>query len=146
MPAVREFLLRLRPAGAPGSAGPAGVPADAGARAADELEPVFAALAPAVREAGRIRDQAQRQAVQITATANERARALLAQARADAVGERARVAAELTAQAGQDVSRFLERAGEEAAEVEREANGRRAERVALVIGRVRQQLSGLDGR
>jgi len=60
MPAVREFLLRLRPAGAPGSAGPAGVPADASARAADELKPIVAALATAVREAGRIRDEPQR--------------------------------------------------------------------------------------
>ncbi|HEU4349929.1 MAG TPA: hypothetical protein VFR35_19300, partial [Actinoplanes sp.] len=57
MPRARDFLERLRPAGVPGAAGPAGVPADRVSEIAAELEPVFAALA-GVEDEVRLRREA----------------------------------------------------------------------------------------
>jgi hypothetical protein len=58
MPYIREFLYRLRPAGAPGPAGPVGVPADRRADAEQELAEIFTALAATEAECAKIRSRA----------------------------------------------------------------------------------------
>ncbi|HEX7745917.1 MAG TPA: hypothetical protein VF462_11720, partial [Micromonosporaceae bacterium] len=62
MPAVRELLDRFRPAGAPGAASAAGVPADRQTTASAELDPVFAALADVVAKCAGLRATAVRDA------------------------------------------------------------------------------------
>ena len=85
MPEGRDFLDRFRPAGAPGSAARAGVPADRARELADELDPVLALLddthaecqriiAGAGQEAERIMAAARSEAGRIAADAGTRAR------------------------------------------------------------------------
>lgn len=145
MPGVREFLLRLRPAGAPGAPAAAGVPADPRARASDELDPVFAALRPALMECGRLRSDAEMQAAETIAAAKERARTMRAKADGAAAAERAQVAADLVAQVEGEVARLTEGAQADAAEVEHAAALRRDGQIAQVLAHVRRQLSALDG-
>jgi hypothetical protein len=145
MPGVREFLLRLRPAGAPGQAAAAGVPADLKARASEELDPVFAALRSALLECERLRSEAQTQAAATVSAANERARTIRGQADGAAAAERARVAAGLMARADAEVTELAEQARAEAVEVQRAAAGAQDARIAQVLAHVRQQLSALDG-
>lgn len=94
MPRVRDLLLRFRPAGSPGPAGPAGVPADHADRLAAELEPVLAALAPTQEEATAIVEDGRRAAAGIRAAAAARAEALRAAGPARAEAERLRAEAE----------------------------------------------------
>ena len=86
MPQARDFLDRFRPAGAPGAASRAGVPANRAAELSAELEPTLALLTgthtecdriigTARRDAGRIADDAREQAAAIAADAQDRARA-----------------------------------------------------------------------
>lgn len=103
MPQLGDFLDRFRPAGAPGAATRAGVPADRVAELSAELDPVLAMLAAtdaqcarivaeAGREASRIAGAARERAVRIAADGGERAQAargeaataVLAAARAEA--------------------------------------------------------------
>jgi hypothetical protein len=59
MPRVGDLLDRFRPAGTPGPAAAAGVPADRRAAAAEEeLAPVFTALADVERECTALHDAA----------------------------------------------------------------------------------------
>ncbi|MGH8867626.1 MAG: hypothetical protein ACRDYU_06490, partial [Actinomycetes bacterium] len=78
MPRSGDFLERFRPAGAPGAAAAAGVPADRVAELSAELEPVLARLAGTQREAERIRAAARRDAEQRRDHATASARALVA--------------------------------------------------------------------
>ncbi len=93
MPQARDFLDRFRPAGAPGAASRAGVPADRAAELARELEPVLALLAGTDAECGRIIATARQEAEQIAGRAREQAAALAADAR-----PRARAAQDATAE------------------------------------------------
>ncbi|HEY3259730.1 MAG TPA: hypothetical protein VGJ95_05585 [Pseudonocardiaceae bacterium] len=90
MPRARDFLERLRPVGAPGAAGPAGVPADRSAEIAAELEPVFAALADVEVELRRERDTGEAEAARRRRRAAERSVEILAEARRAAESERPR--------------------------------------------------------
>jgi vacuolar-type H+-ATPase subunit H len=81
LPQARDFLDRFRPAGAPGAASRAGVPADRAAELASELEPVLALLAGTDAECRRIIATAQREAEQIGERAREQAAAVAAEAR-----------------------------------------------------------------
>ena len=51
MATLRDYVRRFRPAGAPGAAAPAGVPADRGAELDAELAGVFEELRGASEEA-----------------------------------------------------------------------------------------------
>ncbi len=103
MTQTRDFLDRFRPAGAPGAAARAGVPADRVRELAAEVEPVLVLLddvhaecdrilAEAQQEAARIAAQAQAEVSRIGRDAERRARAardgaasgVLTQARAEA--------------------------------------------------------------
>lgn len=91
MPQPREFLERFRPAGAPGAAARAGVPADRFREFANELAPVLALLDGTDAECGRIIAQARAQAQQVTDAAGAQASAIAADAdqRASAAREEA---------------------------------------------------------
>src|SRR5690242_15475142 len=60
--AIRDLLQRFRPAGAPGAASGAAVPADRVAEATRELAPVFEELAGTSLEAAGLRERAVAQA------------------------------------------------------------------------------------
>ena len=65
MSPVRDFLQRFRPAGTPGKAAAAAVPADRARDLAAELEPVFSMLAGAEAERARILSEADSDAARI---------------------------------------------------------------------------------
>ncbi|MGE5292032.1 MAG: hypothetical protein ACM3ML_33585 [Micromonosporaceae bacterium] len=96
MSPMRDFVQRFRPAGTPGKAAGAAVPADRARDLARELEPVLAlladmeteraaTLADAARDAKRIRDDAHRQADDMVVSARQRAQGLRADAATSAV-------------------------------------------------------------
>lgn len=101
MPQIRDILARFRPAGAPGAAARAGVPADRFRELADELSPVLALLDGTDAECGRIITQARDQALRITAAARAQATTIAADAgqRASAAREEAARQALTTARA-----------------------------------------------
>ena len=80
MPQPRDFLERFRPAGAPGAAARAGVPADRGRELDGELVPVLKLLDETYRECGQIVARAREEAARITDGARERAAAMAADA------------------------------------------------------------------
>ncbi|MFB9907796.1 hypothetical protein [Allokutzneria oryzae] len=90
---VREILRRFRPAGAPGAAAPAGVPADRPTYQAKELAPVLALLDDSEREAERIRQDGLERAAAHRRAGRENARAIVAEAEAATEPLRAAVAA-----------------------------------------------------
>ncbi len=94
MPQLGDFLNRFRPAGAPGAATRAGVPADRAAELSDELGPVLAKLAGADAECARLIDEAEQAASQISRQASERAADIAADAVRAADAARAAAAAE----------------------------------------------------
>ena len=119
MPALRDFLARFRPAGPPGAAARAGVPADRSCELEAEVGPVLALLGSTDAECERIIAQARRDAGQITAAAQAEAAAIAADA-----GQRARAAREEAAR------QVVAMARDEAAETVamRQAAGQRTRR------------------
>ncbi|MDO8106967.1 hypothetical protein Q6348_07120 [Isoptericola sp. b441] len=118
--AWQSILDRFRPVGAPGPAGPAGVPSQDATGPAAELAAVFEALRPDVEQASRTVAEARVRAQRLVADARDGAAAELAAARsrAPAVREEARLAAEqqaaseaeaLTARADAEVAVLAER-------------------------------------
>jgi hypothetical protein len=138
---VRDLLDRFRPAGAPGAATAAGVPADRRESAAAELEPVFAALAPVVAECDAVRATAASAGERVKADAAGRADAIVARARIEADAERVDVAARMRDHAVAEARLLADRAAADAEEVRRRAAARRPELVAAVLDRVRVELS-----
>ncbi len=124
MSPVRDFLQRFRPAGTPGKAAAAGVPADRARDLAAELEPVFLLLAGAEAERARILTEAGRDAGRIRDGARRRADDMVAAARQHAQAARADAAAAVLAAAEADAGAAL-RAAEREAQVIRERAGRR---------------------
>lgn len=145
MPAVRELLDRFRPAGAPGAASAAGVPADRQRTASAELDPVFAALADVVAKCAGLRATAVRDAARREAEAAEKARVLVARARADAPAQRAAAAARLREGGAAEATRILDRAAAEADAIRRRAQERRPDLVDRVVAQVRRDLAALVG-
>ncbi|WP_406830672.1 hypothetical protein ABEG17_16995 [Pedococcus sp. KACC 23699] len=88
-PRVRDLLLRFRPSGSPGRAGPAGVPVDLPQRLSAELEPLFALLATTEDECAAIVEDGRRRAALVQRTHAERAAAVRAGMRERAEAERA---------------------------------------------------------
>ena len=104
MPELRDFLDRFRPAGAPGAAARAGVPAEPDHGLAAEVTPVLALLTETHQECERIRAQAQQDAARIMSAARARAVAITADAdqRASAARDEAERGAVATARARAD--------------------------------------------
>lgn len=94
MPKLRNLLDRLRPAGIPGAAARAGVPADRVAELTAELAGVFGAFEPVEAECRAIRAAAERDARDVRQRAADQAEAMVADARANAGVQRAAAAAE----------------------------------------------------
>jgi vacuolar-type H+-ATPase subunit H len=121
MSPLRDFLQRFTPAGTPGKAAAAAVPADRARDLAAELEPVFAMLAGPEAERTRILSDADEDARQIRADARRRADDMVVAARERAQAARAEAAAAVLARAGATADAALR-----AAEQEAQAIGERA--------------------
>jgi hypothetical protein len=146
MPRGRDLLHRFRPAGAPGSAGPRGVPADRAVELVDELAPVFARLEDTERACDLVRARADADAAALAARCAEQARTILAQADADAGAERADAAARLLAAVRTEHATTLAAAEGEAAAVRRRAAARQAVVVDRVVAEVAALIGELDLR
>lgn len=132
MPRSRDILQRFRPAGTPGPAASAGVPADRVAEVAAELEPVLALLADTQEEASRIRRVAEEEAERRRRAAAERAGALVASAHRQAGSDRAAAAVRVSRKVEEENAAAL-------AEAERAATAvrdRAAERMPALLDRV----------
>ncbi|HUL24620.1 MAG TPA: hypothetical protein VLW44_02475 [Streptosporangiaceae bacterium] len=145
MTQARDFLDRFRPAGAPGSAARAGVPADRARELAAEVEPVLALLddthaeceqiiEAARQEAGRIMVEARAAVARVGQEAGRNARA---------AGEEA--AAEVLAQTRAEVQGTAAAAGQQALQIRRLAQRRLPELVAVAVGLVRAGPTGVGG-
>ena len=113
-----SVLDRFRPVGAPGAAGPAGVPAVDSQGPATELVPVFAALAADVQSGEELVGDARRQAEHGLAVALTQAAAIVSQARLDAGAARAVAAARVEQEAGDRDALVMEQARRDATAVE----------------------------
>jgi hypothetical protein len=123
VPRVRDLLYRFRPAGGPGSATPAGIPADRARDLAEELEPVFAALAPTLsrcrsvveeghRAADRVRARDALEVERLAATSSARAATERALARAAVLADADSQGAQVEAEAQARADRLRSRLGE----------------------------------
>ncbi|MGZ4494448.1 MAG: hypothetical protein ACXVWU_07105 [Nocardioides sp.] len=124
MPRPRDILQRFRPAGTPGAASAAGVPADRVAEAAAELEPVVASLADTQAEAARIRSDARREAQRLRQEAAEQAHELVASAHRRAEAERAEAVLATTRHAEEETAAARAAAALEAEDARRRATER----------------------
>ena len=129
----RDFLDRFRPAGAPGSAARAGVPADRAAELAAEVEPVLALLDGTHAECERITEDARREADRIMAGARAGVAMIGQEAGRNARAARDRAAADVLTQARAEVEETAARAGQQAARIRRLARRRLPELVAAAV-------------
>ncbi|ALO67318.1 hypothetical protein NHF46_07785 [Arthrobacter alpinus] len=113
-----SVLDRFRPMGAPGPAGPSGVPAVEAQGPATELIPVFAALHADVQGCEELVAAARRQAEHDVAEARTQAAAIVSQAKLDAGAARAEAAAVVERDARARDARDMNRARQEAESVE----------------------------
>ncbi|MDD1477384.1 hypothetical protein [Arthrobacter sp. H16F315] len=128
-----SILDRFRPVGAPGPAGPAGVPAADNQGPAAELAPVFAALAADVVTCAALVEDARAAAECDVSQARVQASAIVAQARLDAAAERANAATRVAKEAADRDSQALEQAHHEAAALEESGAARIPAAVDKVI-------------
>jgi vacuolar-type H+-ATPase subunit H len=145
VPAVRDLLERFRPAGAPGAATAAGVPADRRASVEAELEPIFASLDGATRGCGEIRLTARRAADRLLADAQQQARALAARTATEAEAEGAAVSAQLRSHAAREAAEIAVRAAADADAVRRDSEQTRAQLLVRLVERVRAELAAVGG-
>jgi len=129
LPQLGDFLNRFRPAGAPGAASRAGVPADRAAELSAELDPVLAMLAAADAECARLVAEAEQEAGRLAAQGRDQAASIAADGVQRAEEARGQAAAEVLAAAG-DQARLAERA---AAEQARTRSGPSEEDVQALI-------------
>ena len=141
--ARNSLLDRFRPVGAPGPAGPAGVPAADDEGPAAELIPVFEALDPTIDGTQRQAADAEARADSTVAAARRQAAALVEQARMDSARVRADAAARVSAEAARTDEDLLSRSRDEAAELRRRGESRIPE---LAGGIVADLVSDLLGR
>ncbi|HNV10272.1 MAG TPA: hypothetical protein PKN27_02925 [Propionibacteriaceae bacterium] len=131
-----SILDRFRPVGAPGSAGPAGVPSVDERGPAVELIPVFAALALDVESSRMVVEEATSDAAAIVARAREQASALVAQAQLDARAARAGEAAQVERSAGDQDRSLLASARTQADDLARTGSAQLPALVSSVIERL----------
>jgi vacuolar-type H+-ATPase subunit H len=136
---ARDFLDRFRPAGAPGSAARAGVPADRAAELAAEVEPVLALLDDTHAECERIVEAARQEAARITAQARAEAARIGQEADRNARAARDETAAEVLAQAKAEVEETAAEAGQQALQIRRLARRRLPELVAAAAAAAASQ-------
>lgn len=142
MTQTRDFLERFRPAGAPGAAGRAGVPADRARELAAEVEPVLALLDDVHAECEQIIARAHREADQITANTQAEVVRIGRDAERRARAARDEATSEVLAQARAEAQQAAAGAGRQALTVRRLAKRRMPALVAAAVGLV---LDGLEG-
>lgn len=142
MPRVRDLLYRLRPAGAPGAASTAGVPADRRADVAAELEPLFAQIATTEQECAAAVVQARTEATAIRARYAERAQRIVGEAQELAPAQRAATTARARGRAGAYSAGALLAARHEAAQLRDRAAERMPAYVAEVVASVCAVIGG----
>ena len=140
---MRDLLSRFRPAGAPGTATVAGVPADRRESAAAELEPAFSALDGVLTECRGTRRDATEYAAALAARAAERARLLVARTSLDAEAERADAVTQLRRRSAEDLASVGAQAMVEVERVRLRAARRQPELIARILTRVRADLASL---
>jgi len=145
VPSARDLLERFRPAGTPGAATAAGVPADRREAVAAELQPVFAALAETERECDEIGHAATAAAEERAAGTTRRVHAILDRARAEAPAERAAAAALRRDHEATDLDRIVAAGRAAVATETRRAGERLPQLVTAVVAAVRTDLGRLDG-
>jgi F0F1-type ATP synthase membrane subunit b/b' len=138
---MRDFLDRFRPAGAPGSAARAGVPADRTRELAAELEPVLTLLADLHAECERIVADAKQEASRIAADARSAGAAIAADADRQARAARAEAAGQVLAGARAQAREAAAEAERQARQLRGHAAGRMPALVARAVSLVR---AGLD--
>jgi hypothetical protein len=138
---VRDFLQRFRPAGAPGPAAGAGVPADRVAERMAELGPVFALLAGAEEEAAGIRREATRWAQARRSEATSAAQRQVAEARIQAEAERAAAFTRARVEAEAAGAATVAAAEQEATRIRRRAADRLPRYLALAVDRALADLA-----
>jgi ABC-type nitrate/sulfonate/bicarbonate transport system substrate-binding protein len=132
MATLRDFVRRFRPAGTPGAAAPAGVPADRVSERAAELGPVFDALQDTVSETEAVVAGARREAERRRMAAAQRVAELLADAQQEADAARASAAAAAIAVAAGEQEDLLDQAHRDAAEI----RSRASEQLPILVDRV----------
>jgi hypothetical protein len=137
MATLRDFVRRFRPAGSPGAAAPAGVPADRGEELAAELAPMFEALREVGEEAADLVGAARREAERRRAAAVQRAQQLLGDARHRADVVRAAAATEAVQAAVGERAALLDGARRDAEQVSRRAADQLTELVDRVVATIR---------
>ncbi|MCK2218322.1 hypothetical protein MF672_031695 [Actinomadura sp. ATCC 31491] len=137
MARLREFAGRFRPAGVPGAAAPAGVPADLRADREAELEPVFAALAETVRACSDLREQAAADARETERRARERCGSILADARSRTAAARADASALARGRTIAENQALLDQARHTAQTIRERARTRLPHLVEQVLDRIR---------
>lgn len=135
---LRDLLERFRPAGIPGAATRAGVPADRAAESSAELAGVFAALEPVEAECRAIREAAEREARDVRRRADDRADALIRKARASVAAERALAAVRAGERTSAERAAVIADAERLAAQVRARADGRLPALVASALEMVRE--------
>lgn len=144
--ARNSLLDRFRPVGAPGPAGPAGVPATDNQGPEAELVPVFEALDPTVRETEALTTDAVKRAAQSVKQAREEAAAMVEKARMESGAVRAEAAAAVSREAAAADEEMLQRAREEADEIKRRGESRVPQLAAVIVADlVRDLLSSASG-
>ncbi len=143
MPALHDFLARFRPAGSPGAAARAAVPADAARELEEELGPVLALLADADAERGRIIAGAQGDADQVIAGAHAQATAIAADADRRARAARDEAARRAVALAKDAGAAAVDGATRQAGRIGELAGQRRPALVSRAVESIRQL--GADG-
>lgn len=142
MSQTRDFLDRFRPAGAPGAAARAGVPADRVRELAAEVGPVLALLDEVHAECGRIIGDAERQSALIAAEAQAEVARIGREAERRARAARDEATSAVLAQARAEAQEAAAGAERQALAVRRRAGRRMPELVAAAVDLIR---GGLDG-
>ena len=146
MPSARDLLQRFRPAGAPGPATAAGVPADRAEERTSELDPLFRLLEDTVAEAARIRGEAEAEAERRRQLAREQAVARVAAARLGADSVRAAVLAGAQQDAEAAATVIAEHARTVAEDIGARARQTLDADVLDVVARVRRALGTVPDR
>jgi vacuolar-type H+-ATPase subunit H len=138
MPPLRDFLTRFRPAGSPGAAARAGVPADRSGELEAEVAPVLALLDDTETECERLIAQARRDAEQIMADARSAADTITADAARRAGTVREQAAQQVLSAARTQAARTTQAAAQQAAQIRELARQRMPALVSRAVGTIRE--------
>ena len=138
MPPLRDFLTRFRPAGSPGAAARAGVPADRSGELESEVAPVLARLEDTEAEREHLIAQARRDAEQIVAAARSAADAIAADAAQRAETVREQVSRQVVAAARKQAARTTQVATQQAAQIRELARRRSPALVSRIVSTIRE--------